>query len=127
MRDGTHVGVTWVVCFPASIRESGFQTGTSRTDHFVAWRVCNTLGFDHFGPSGAAVGGVSGDPDHPDNIIFDFSRTANGGILNPNPNTDPNKGMAVSGAGGSVTPFVMPGMGRSTPKRCLRCSIISRR
>jgi hypothetical protein len=58
------------------IQEIFLQTGTSRTDHFVARRVCDTLGFDHFGPSGAAVGRVSGDPDHPDNIIFDFSQTA---------------------------------------------------
>ena len=94
----------------------GVSGDTSCTDHFVAWRVRNTLGLDHFGPSGAAVGGVSGDTDRPDNIIFDFNPTANGGILNPNPNTDPNKGMAVSSAGGFGHPVCDAGKGTLDPK-----------
>jgi uncharacterized protein GlcG (DUF336 family) len=89
----------------------GVSGDTSCTDHFVAWRVRNTLGLDHFGPSGAAVGGVSGDSDHPDNIIFDFSQTANGGILNPNPG-----GTQVSSAGGFGHPVCDAGNGTLDPK-----------
>ena len=52
--------------------------------------------------SGAAVGGVSGDNTHPDNIIFDFKPTANGGVLNPNGPTadDSANGMTVSSPSG---------------------------
>jgi uncharacterized protein GlcG (DUF336 family) len=61
----------------------GVSGDTSCTDHFIAWRVRNTLGLDHFGPVTSAVGGVSGDPNHPDNIIFDITATNMGGLLNP--------------------------------------------
>src|SRR2546425_872526 len=57
----------------------GVSGDTSCTDHMVAWRVRNTLMLDHLG----TVGGVSGDPKHPDNIIFDITQTGNGGMLNP--------------------------------------------
>ena len=52
----------------------GVSGDTSCTDHFVAWWVRNTLGLDHFGgaPGSPLVGGVSGDPSHPDDIVFDF-------------------------------------------------------
>jgi uncharacterized protein GlcG (DUF336 family) len=93
----------------------GVSGDTSCTDHFVAWRVRNSLGLDHFGQSGASVGGVSGDPDHPDNIILDFKLTTNGGILNPNPNSDPNKGMAVSSGGGFGHPGCDFGNGTLDP------------
>jgi uncharacterized protein GlcG (DUF336 family) len=94
----------------------GVSGDTSCTDHFVAWRVRNTLGLDHFGKPPAAVGGVSGDADHPDNIIFDFKPTADGGILNPNPNTDPDKGMTVSTGGGFGHPVCDTGNGTLDPK-----------
>ena len=61
----------------------GVSGDTSCTDHMVAWRLWNLLNLDHFGPPGSSVGGVSGDATHSDNIIFDITPTANGGMLNP--------------------------------------------
>jgi len=52
----------------------GVSGDTSCTDHNVAWRVRHNLGLDHlFG-----VGGVSGDPNHPDNIIYDIVANSDG-------------------------------------------------
>lgn len=53
----------------------GVSGDTSCTDHLVAWRVRNNLGLDHLG----TVGGVSGDPTRPDNIVFDITPNPNGG------------------------------------------------
>jgi uncharacterized protein GlcG (DUF336 family) len=50
----------------------GVSGDTSCADHMIAWRVRNGLKLDHL----AGVGGVSGDPMRPDNIIFDIG--ANG-------------------------------------------------
>src|SRR5689334_9885324 len=50
----------------------GVSGDTSCADHFIAWRVRNNLGLDHM----AGVGGVSGDMQRPDNIVFDIG--ANG-------------------------------------------------
>ncbi len=61
----------------------GVSGDTSCTDHMVAWRVRHFLNLDRFGPLSNPVGGVSGDATHPDNIIFDITPTANGGMLNP--------------------------------------------
>jgi Haem-degrading len=61
----------------------GVSGDTSCTDHMVAWRLRHALGLDHFGPTATPVGGVSGSPQYPDNIIFDIVPTANGGLLNP--------------------------------------------
>jgi len=47
----------------------GVSGDTSCADHMIAWRVRNLLGLDNFG---TAVGGVSGDPARPDNIIYDI-------------------------------------------------------
>jgi hypothetical protein len=44
----------------------GVSGDTSCADHRIAWRVRNLLGLDHL----LGVGGVSGDPDRPDNIIY---------------------------------------------------------
>jgi uncharacterized protein GlcG (DUF336 family) len=53
----------------------GVSGDTSCADHNIAWRVRNHLGLDHlFG-----VGGVSGDPARPDNIIFDITPNPYGG------------------------------------------------
>src|SRR5256714_10040056 len=51
----------------------GLSGDTSCADHNIAWRVRNLLALDHMAASGAlpAVGGVSGDPARPDNIVFD--------------------------------------------------------
>lgn len=46
----------------------GVSGDTSCADHFIAWRTRNALKLDHL----AGVGGVSGDPARPDNIIFDI-------------------------------------------------------
>jgi len=61
----------------------GVSGDTSCTDHMIAWRVRHALNLDHFGPTASAVGGVSGSAAYPDNIIFDVTPTANGGMLNP--------------------------------------------
>jgi uncharacterized protein GlcG (DUF336 family) len=53
----------------------GVSGDTSCADHMIAWRVRNLLGFDHL----LGVGGVSGDPLHPDNIIYDITANPNGG------------------------------------------------
>ena len=45
----------------------GVSGDTSCADHDIAWRVRKNLGLDHL----SGVGGVSGDPQRPDNIIYD--------------------------------------------------------
>jgi len=62
----------------------GVSGDTSCADHNIAWRVRNLLGLDHLAASKSlpAVGGVSGDPTHPDNIIFDITPNPNGGTGN---------------------------------------------
>jgi uncharacterized protein GlcG (DUF336 family) len=59
----------------------GVSGDTSCADHFIAWRTRNQLNLDHLGASGAtpAVGGVSGDPQRPDNIVFDITPNPQGG------------------------------------------------
>jgi uncharacterized protein GlcG (DUF336 family) len=52
----------------------GVSGDTSCADHFIAWRVRNTLALDHL----MGVGGVSGDPMRPDNIIFDIQSNSIG-------------------------------------------------
>ncbi len=56
----------------------GLSGDTSCADHFIAWRVRNLLKFDHL----KGVDGVSGDPDRPDNIIFDITPNPSGGTGN---------------------------------------------
>ncbi|MFT5393710.1 MAG: hypothetical protein ACI8PT_003913, partial [Gammaproteobacteria bacterium] len=53
----------------------GVSGDTSCADHMIGWRVRNTLGLDHL----SAVGGVSGDPLRPDNIIYDIAPNPDGG------------------------------------------------
>lgn len=53
----------------------GVSGDTSCADHMIGWRVRNLLGLDHL----KGVGGVSGDPDRPDNIIYDILPNPNGG------------------------------------------------
>jgi uncharacterized protein GlcG (DUF336 family) len=53
----------------------GVSGDTSCADHNIAWRVRNNLGLDHL----SGVGGVSGDPARPDNIIFDITPNPFGG------------------------------------------------
>jgi uncharacterized protein GlcG (DUF336 family) len=53
----------------------GVSGDTSCADHMIAWRTRNLLGLDHL----LGVGGVSGDPMRPDNIIYDITANPNGG------------------------------------------------
>ena len=54
----------------------GVSGDTSCADHMIGWRVRNNLGLDNFGQD---VGGVSGDAERPDNIIYDITPNPNGG------------------------------------------------
>ena len=53
----------------------GLSGDTSCADHMIAWRVRHNLELDHL----LGVGGVSGDPQRPDNIIYDIAPNPNGG------------------------------------------------
>ena len=53
----------------------GVSGDTSCADHRIAWRVRHNLHYDKL----AGVGGVSGDSQRPDNIIFDITPNPNGG------------------------------------------------
>ncbi|HYP07860.1 MAG TPA: heme-binding protein [Bryobacteraceae bacterium] len=53
----------------------GVSGDTSCADHNIAWRVRKLLGLDHL----LGVGGVSGDPARPDNIVFDIITNPDGG------------------------------------------------
>lgn len=53
----------------------GASGDTSCADHNIAWRVRHALGLDFL----AGVGGVSGDPARPDNIVFDITPNPDGG------------------------------------------------
>lgn len=53
----------------------GLSGDTSCADHNIAWRVRHNLGLDHI----VGVGGVSDDPQRPDNIIYDIAPNPNGG------------------------------------------------
>ena len=56
----------------------GVSGDTSCADHNIAWRVRNNLALDHL----AGVGGVSGDPARPDNIVYDITPNPAGGTGN---------------------------------------------
>lgn len=81
----------------------GVSGDTSCADHNIGWRVRNLLKLDHL----LGVGGVSGDPQRPDNIIFDFTPHANG-------NTDSNSAggfghpTCLNTSGSATLPAVQP-------------------
>ena len=56
----------------------GASGDTSCADHNIAWRVRHILDLDFL----AGVGGVSGDPARPDNIVFDITPNPSGGTGN---------------------------------------------
>lgn len=56
----------------------GASGDTSCADHNIAWRVRHALNLDYL----AGVGGVSGDPARPDNIVFDIVANPSGGTGN---------------------------------------------
>jgi hypothetical protein len=71
-----------LVLYQRGVRVGGLGVSgdTSCTDHMVAWRTRNALGLDHFGVVGSTAAlTVTGDPNHPDNIIFDIKPNPNGG------------------------------------------------
>jgi hypothetical protein len=91
---GTRIGGVNVFGGGFALYKGGVKVGgvgvsgdTSCTDHNVAWRVRNALGLDKFAAVGAD-GGVAGDANHPDNIIFDIT-----------PNPDGGTGISKSGFG----------------------------
>jgi len=53
----------------------GASGDTACADHNIAWRVRHLLNLDHL----KGVGGVSGDNDRPDNIVFDITANPGGG------------------------------------------------
>ena len=53
----------------------GVSGDTSCADHNIGWRVRNNLTLDRL----SGVGGVSGDPTRPDNIVFDIAPNPFGG------------------------------------------------
>jgi len=57
----------------------GVSGDTSCADHRIAWRVRNLLALDHM----LGVGGVSGDPARPDNIIYLGPGEAPNGFKHP--------------------------------------------
>jgi hypothetical protein len=71
-----------LVLYQGGLRVGGLGVSgdTSCTDHMVAWRTRNALGLDHFGGVGSSAAlTVTGDLNHPDNIIFDIKPNPNGG------------------------------------------------
>jgi hypothetical protein len=71
-----------LVLYQGGVRVGGLGVSgdTSCTDHMVAWRTRNALKLDRFGGVGSSAGlTVTGDPNHPDNIIFDIKPNPNGG------------------------------------------------
>ena len=59
----------------------GLSGDTSCADHMIAWRVRHNLSLDKLATAGA--GGVSGDAERPDNIVFDIAGTSAGGFGHP--------------------------------------------
>jgi uncharacterized protein GlcG (DUF336 family) len=57
----------------------GVSGDTSCADHMIAWRVRHELELDHL----LGVGGVSGDANRPDNIIYDISQPGNSKAIAP--------------------------------------------
>jgi uncharacterized protein GlcG (DUF336 family) len=52
----------------------GVSGDSSCADHNIAWRTRANLGLDHFAPN--QTGGVSGDAQRPDNIVYDITPQA---------------------------------------------------
>ena len=53
----------------------GVSGDTSCADHDIGWRTRHNLGLDQL----QGVGGVSGDPARPDNIVYDIKPNPDGG------------------------------------------------
>ena len=74
----------------------GVSGDTSCTDHDISWRVRHNLGLDHL----LGVGGVSGDTNHPDDIIYDIMPNTDGtGATGQSPSGDGGVGQSASGFG----------------------------
>jgi uncharacterized protein GlcG (DUF336 family) len=81
----------------------GVSGDTSCRDHNVAWLVRHNLGLDHL----AGVGGVSGDPTRPDNIVFDFAPNTNGNLVS-NSTGGFGHPTCLNTAGSGTLPVVAP-------------------
>ena len=65
----------------------------------------NNLKLDYL----SGVGGVSGDTQRPDNIIFDIKTATNGGLLNPNGMLSTSgSGYGHPDCGGGLNPKTLP-------------------
>jgi uncharacterized protein GlcG (DUF336 family) len=64
--------------FPRIVGGVGVSGDTSCADHSIAWRVRRNLHLDFL----QGVGGVSGDANRPDNIVFDITPNPDGGTGN---------------------------------------------
>jgi uncharacterized protein GlcG (DUF336 family) len=74
----------------------GVSGDTSCADHDIAWRVRHNLGLDHL----LGVGGVSTDPNRPDNIIYDIVTNPDGtGGIGQSPFGSGGVGTSPSGFG----------------------------
>lgn len=78
----------------------GVSGDTSCADHSIAWRVRRILNLDHMGGP-TPVGGVSGDPTRPDNIVFDIGADGKsaGGFGHPK---------CINTSGSDTLPVVQP-------------------
>jgi Haem-degrading len=59
----------------------GVSGDTSCADHQIAWPLRKNLGLDHL----KGVGGVNGDADRPDNIIYDILSGGTAGAIGVSP------------------------------------------
>ncbi len=97
----------------------GVSGDTSCTDHYGAWRLRHRLGLDWLGPKAGGISGggaLAGDPDHPDNIVFDIVPNTDGtGGTGQAPNGQGGIGHSLSGFGHPVCPNNPPNP-KSLPK-----------
>lgn len=70
----------------------GVSGDTSCADHRIGWRVRHKLGLDHL----LGVGGVSGDPMRPDNMVFDIDAQGKSFSGFGHPHCTPNDGSPTS-------------------------------
>ena len=81
----------------------GVSGDSSCADHNIAWRTRANLNMDHFAPT--QTGGVSGDSQRPDNIVYDIT-----------PQTGQMEGVSASGWGHPVCSNAAKTIAASLPK-----------
>lgn len=60
----------------------GVSGDTSCADHMIGWRVRHNLALDYLTGVGGVAALFSGDPAHPDNIVYDITANPGGGTGN---------------------------------------------